>query len=510
MQELLPGSRYGSFEIVEKLGRGLTGSVYRAIYKKDGTHVALKFLEQRDASVKSYFFNEMGLLRRAKEQGRNHQHLVEYVASYTTQEPYCLATRFYDGGRELSVLLEKGVLPGLMLHVVEQVAGALDYLHYGHPDAPVVHRDVKPANIMVNEAGDALLIDLSAARHPNFMLENERGLGTPPYMPPEQYQGDEQPQTDQFALAMVAFQMLTGRQLLGSSPDRDSKQMTALRDSGYARLREALRDKPATADVLVRAVAFDWRLRYSTCEEFAYDLHRALLSDEVSLEVDVPSSVPGRSFPVGYIVMGVVAALALLLLIVRPFGGTEPPIRPTATLPVTAEAGLVASGIAITPPAGDDMSLGPTSELLPTATLGAAVGVGEVRPTGSGCALRSVDSTDGKIIDYNAQSRFIPPSVILAVLERRSDWYHVQLPDGRTGWCPGYQLSLGTTSAAPMVVARVARPPALAASPTSGWVPPTTPPEPIATLVPPTAAPTAPDYVVDQPAESGSGSSQER
>lgn len=460
MRELPPGSRYGSFEIVEKLGYGLTGPVYQAIYKKDGTHVALKFLERDDASVKSYFFNEIGLLRRAKEHGRNHAHLVEYVTSNTIQEPYWLATRFYAGGRELSALLEQGVLPGLMLHVVEQVAGVLDYLHFGHPDAPVVHRDVKPANVMVNEAGDALLIDLSAARHPNFMLENERGLGTPPYMPPEQYQGDEQPQTDQFALAMLAHQMLTGKTLLGASPDRESKQMAALRDGGYARLRASLRDMPATADVLVRAVAFDWRLRYPTCEEFTFDLHRALLSDGVSLEVDVPAPRPSRPRGIlsvaGYVFMAVFAVVALLLLVVRPLSNGDGASRPATARPPVAQAGGPAPGAAITPLSGGAAAAS-TSALLPTATLAAASGVPQgpgqlVSPAAAGCALRDIASTAGAILSYSAQSRLIPAGVSLAVIERRDTWYHVQLPDGRSGWCPDYQLKLGATSAAPAAV----------------------------------------------------------
>lgn len=451
MQELAPGSRYGSFQIVAKIGRGLTGTVYRAVYQKDGSDVALKFLEQRDESIKSYFFNEMGLLRRAKEHGRNHQHLVEYVASYTTQEPFCLATRFYEGGRELSELLDEGVPPGLALRIVEQVAGALDYLHYGHPDKPVVHRDVKPANIMVNAAGNALLIDLSAGRHPGFMRENERGLGTPQYMPPEQYHGDEQPQTDQFALAMVTYQMLTGRALLGAHADRDQKQMSALRDSGYAKVRTGLRNMPATAEVLVRALAFEWKLRYDSCEELAINLRRALSSDGVALDASASLQSPARRGQwFGYVAMGLVALVALFFLFANPFSAagqapvlTPPtPLAPTATL---TQAETTAPGIR--PPEANAPQVGPTSSLEPTTTpsngsSGAALGSGQVRPATAGCALRNIPSTDGTIIRYNAQSRLIPSSVALSVLGQRGDWYNVQLPDGRSGWCPDYQLAL--------------------------------------------------------------------
>ncbi len=509
MSELAPGSRYGSFQITNKLGRGLTGTVYRAVYLKDGTHVALKFLEQRDESVKSYFFNEMGLLRRAKEHSRNHQHLVEYVASYTTQEPYCLATRFYEGGQELTEFLRNGIVPGLALRIVEQAAGALDYLHYGHPDAPVVHRDIKPANLMVNTAGDVLVIDLSAARHPNFMLENERGLGTPQYMPPEQYEGDEQPQTDQFALAVVAYQMLTGKTILGTNPDREHKQMTALRDSGYTRVREAMRGMPATAEVIVRAVAFDWHLRYQTCEEFAYELHLALANDGVALEVTAmpPPRAASKQW-LGYAVMAVVVVVSLVLLIANPFDSGGQVARPTAAPPTVAQPTGQTSSIVLDPPSDSGTKIAPTSDLLPTTGVASgAGGGGQVSPVGDGCALRESPSTGARVLSH------VATGVPLSILGQQGDWYNVRLSDGSSGWCPGYQLSIGAV-AAPVAArpapARPAAPPAPPAPapqsvpPTAVYEPPTVAPEPPPPPPPPTATP-AP--LAPPPSDNGGGGS---
>ncbi len=440
MAKFAPGSRYGSFQIIAEIGVGLTGTVYKATYQKDGTTVALKFLEKRDESVKSYFFNEMGLLRRAKEQGRKQPHLVEYVASYTTQEPFCLATRFYEGGRELGTLLQEGISPGLGLRIIEQVAGALDYLHYGHPDHPVIHRDVKPANIMVNQEGDALLIDLSAGRHPGFMLENERGLGTPPYMPPEQYDGDEQPQTDQFALAMVAYQVLSGKTLLGMKTDRDLKQMTALRDNGYARVRTGLRSMPAAAEVIARAVNFDWQQRYPSCEEFAYDLRLALGRDGVNLEVQAPATRSrGYGQWLGYGAMGLLALLAITALFFawpssKPVIASEPTQPPTATIVQTATA-RDGPGRTLATPAPTEPQLEPTSSLLPTPTPPP-----QVKIAASGCSLREQPSTEAKIIAYSSKSRMVPAGVSVNLLEQQDNWLKLQLADGRIGWCPSERI----------------------------------------------------------------------
>lgn len=74
MPEFAPGTRYGGFQIVSLLGRGMSGSVYRAM--RDGRVVALKFLESRDEKVRSYFLNEVALLRQAQSRSHSAYHRV--------------------------------------------------------------------------------------------------------------------------------------------------------------------------------------------------------------------------------------------------------------------------------------------------------------------------------------------------------------------------------------------------------------------------------------------------
>jgi eukaryotic-like serine/threonine-protein kinase len=516
MAKFPPGHKHSQFRIVGEIGGGLTGTVYHAYDEKNRVDVALKVLERpKDQSVREYFFNEMSLLRHAKEQGRNHDHLIEYIASDTVHEPFCLATRFYDGYQELGNRLGQGVSPAFALQIVEQVAGALDYLHYGHPDAPVVHRDVKPANILVSNDGKAMLIDLSAACHQNFAIIDERGLGTPPYMPPEQYSGEEQPQTDQFALAMVMYQMLSGKTLLPQKPDRDSKHMAALRDEGYARVRKNLPQMPATTNVLIRAIAYDYKLRYHSCEEFAYELRCAMVSDGLPVTSDDVEPPPPRALPLGWIAMGVVVVIALLLLLFNPFSSTATSAArstPTATSAPSATLAPQAGndGYTIPAPRDENAALDPTSELLPTSTMAVAStgrtngGSGDTMYAGSdGCLMRSVPSTDGAVVQYSRSAAYVPASVAMELIERQGNWYHLRLPDGRAGWCPNYQMAGAASSAAPaspqpaapQPVTRpaapqpaapqpqptAAPPPPPAAPPAVEWVPPT--------AVPPTAAP---------------------
>ncbi len=486
MPELPPGSRYGSFQISGKVGRGLTGPVYRAVWLKspERTEVALKLLESRDESVRSYFLNEMNLLRRAHDQGPKPPHLVEYVTSITTNEPFALATRLYADGHDLTASIRDGMTPAQALRVVEHTAEALDYLHYVHPDAPVVHRDVKPGNILVDTAGNALLIDLSAASHQHFRLENEHGLGTPQYMPPEQYEGGEQPQTDQFALAMVAYQMLTsGKTLLNAKEDPTHRQMIALRDAGYARIYETMQTFPAAAEVITRAVAYHWQTRYPSCGEFAYDLRRALTQDGAALE---GGSASHKGFQVtwGYVGMFAAGALALVLLVVLFRGGqptapplTPPTLPPTITILVENKGRGIGEIIVPTPTAP---GLAPTTELRENAPAQSDV-AGTVRPNDQGCALRDTPSTSGGILQK------ITSDVALTVIRQQDGWYDVRLPDGQEGWCPGFQLSglTGDLAPRPAAVAPTAKPRPVRPPPAPPAPPaPTSPPEYVASPEP--------------------------
>lgn len=312
MANRAPATPHNRFRVGARLGHGMTGSVHHAV-DRDGLEVALKFLYSDDASVRAYFLSEATLLRQA--QGRRHPHLAEYVASQTIKEPFSLATRFVPGSRELTDLLRLPLAPSHVLRIVEQLASALDYLHFGHPSGPVIHRDVKPPNILIDPAGNALLIDLGAACHPGFRPARDCGFGTLPYMPPEQYDGAEQPQTDQFALAMTCFQMLTGRAFLPNNASKAQRMLEGLRDSDYRALRDGLQSLPHTAEVLARATAYAWHRRYHTCEEFAHELALALAADGAlaSPRRTWPSLL--RRIPWGYVGMAGAAILALLLLL---------------------------------------------------------------------------------------------------------------------------------------------------------------------------------------------------
>lgn len=319
-------SQFRNFEVLTFIAVGLSGEVYKARYLVDNSIVALKIFNMKHKqTVLGYCVNEQMLLREVT-QDRQHPYIVEYVTSDTTHLPYCLATRYIEGAQSLEtilkrplplgfVLLKRPLPPGFVLKVVEQIGGALDYLHYGHPKlSPIIHRDIKPHNIMIDAADNAMLIDLSIARHRFYAFEEEQGLGTPQYMAPEQYKGAEVPETDQFALACIALQMLVGRALLPRTADRAFKQLERLRDTQYAEVLQQLDGRLQTAKAIIGALQFDPTQRYTSCTEFAYRLRQSLIADGQPVDGGVPpKSVSSDSL--GYIVIGIIIILAIVTLL---------------------------------------------------------------------------------------------------------------------------------------------------------------------------------------------------
>jgi serine/threonine protein kinase len=382
MPEIPIPSRLGNFEILDLIGVGLSGEVYKARYH-DGTMVALKVLaakHHKNPTVFGYFTNEQLLLREVA-QHRRHPHIVEYLTSNLNRPPYYLATRLVEGARGLDAMLgDRPLMPAsgkpqpasFVVRVVSQIASALDYLHTGHPTySPIIHRDVKPSNILIDSNGNAVLIDFSIASHPHYALVDEKNLGTPGYMAPEQYEGREMPASDQFALAVIALQMLTGRRPLPGSATASLKQIERWRDTKHEEIVQMLGNRTHTADALRRALAYDPAARYESCEIFADQLRRALVQDGENVHAHpyhirsqlLPSHstrhVAFSPFILGWIGMGIVVVIALVMLILAvatPASGeqavpTVPLVSVTTAILAAVTAEPTSSQATLAPPA---------------------------------------------------------------------------------------------------------------------------------------------------------------
>jgi serine/threonine protein kinase len=202
---------FGRYEIVTELGKGAMGVVYRANDPLLSRTVAIKTVimssdPQEMAEYEARFNQE------AKAAGGlNHPHIVTVYDIGRSGNVAFMAMEFLDGV-ELRALMKTGspVAPARAVEIAAQVAEGLAYAH----QHGVVHRDVKPANIMILAGDVAKITDFGIARMRSAEVKTQTGvvLGSPRYMSPEQVAGKRaEPRSDIFSLGVILYEMLTGK-----------------------------------------------------------------------------------------------------------------------------------------------------------------------------------------------------------------------------------------------------------------------------------------------------------
>jgi serine/threonine protein kinase len=213
-EELKVGDRLGDFEILAIAGAGGMGVVYKARQKSLDRDVAVKVIRDEIASEPEY---RDRFLREAKLAASvDHPHIVTVYDVGDRDGRLYLVMQWVDGTDLRQLLDSSGRLtPKRAIAIGGQLAGALDALH---GVSGLVHRDVKPANVLVREvAGEdhAYLTDFGIAKPPDALESLTRTgstIGTTGYLSPEQIQGKEAgPRSDLYSLGCLVFEMLTGK-----------------------------------------------------------------------------------------------------------------------------------------------------------------------------------------------------------------------------------------------------------------------------------------------------------
>jgi hypothetical protein len=286
---LAPGDRLGGHVIESVLGRGAMGAVYLA-RNAAGARRALKvplFEGPQDEDARQRFAREMEGLARLKP----HRHVVQvHAAGLEGPMPYC-ALELIDGA-SLDKVLEAGPLsPARALEIGEQVAIALAHSHA----SGIVHRDVKPANILVRkEDGSAVLTDFGLAHLADRERLTRTGdmLGTPLYMPPEQAdaRGPADARSDVYSLGATVYELLTGRPPFSGNSLAELVKNHVLAKVVPPSTRRPELTKDVDAVVLKALEKFPGD-RYATALAFAEDLARARKGEPVTAR---SVSGPGR------------------------------------------------------------------------------------------------------------------------------------------------------------------------------------------------------------------------
>lgn len=284
------GQQFGNYRLVRLLGEGGFAQVYLGEHLHLKSQAAIKVLHARLGKAdQTDFLDEARTIARLK-----HPHIVrvldfgveeglpylvmEYAANGTLRARYPRGARFH---------LER-ILPD-----IQQVAEALHYAH----EQRLIHRDIKPENMLLDERFTVVLSDFGIATgaHSSHSQQTEAIVGTVSYMAPEQLQGKPRTASDQYALGIVVYEWLTGtRPFQGSFTEVASQHLLAPPPP----LRQHVPDiAPAVEEVVLTALAKDYKARFVSVRAFAAALEQASQSAALLFAPTLIQSLPPSALP---------------------------------------------------------------------------------------------------------------------------------------------------------------------------------------------------------------------
>ena len=266
-------TKLGHYTLHEELGHGGFATVYRATHGTLGSVVALKVLSPAlagDKNARQRFFQEA-----QTASALEHPNIVGILDLDEEQEQVFIAMEYFPGG-DLGQRIRKGGSLNIKetLRLLGQVAAALDFAH----GKGVLHRDVKPANILLGADGSAHLCDFGLVRVAEAPRMTQLGsvVGTATYISPEQAEGRAlDGRADQYSLAVIAYELLTGRVPFQGETSTAIALMHATKTPPDPSSLNP--DLPLeVGEVLLRGLAKEAAKRYPSCREFAQALEAAL------------------------------------------------------------------------------------------------------------------------------------------------------------------------------------------------------------------------------------------
>ena len=270
------------YVIKRKLGSGGMADVYLAEDQELGRRVALKLLDERHASDEQ--FVERFRREAQSAAGLNHPNIVSIFDRGRAEGTYYIAMEYLDGRTLKELLVRNGPTPiPIAIDYARQILGALAFAHRNG----IVHRDIKPHNIVVGGDGRLKVTDFGIARSgTSQMTEVGSIVGTAQYLSPEQARGAPvDPRSDLYSLGVVLYEMLTGKvPFTGDTPVEIAMKHLSQVPKPPSEWRDEV---PHDLDaVVMRALAKDPEQRYGSAEEMDADLARVARGVSVARETE--------------------------------------------------------------------------------------------------------------------------------------------------------------------------------------------------------------------------------
>ncbi len=272
VRELTTGATFaGRYQVIEELGHGGMGRVYKVQDTKIGEKIALKLIRPEaglDKKSLERFSNELKLARKIR-----HKNVCQMFDLGEDQGTRYI-TMEYIHGEDLKQLIRKvgRLSPGQAVGIARQVCEGLEEAH----KLGVVHRDIKPQNIMVDEDGKARIMDFGIARSLSGKSMTGAGtmIGTPEYMSPEQVEGkDVDQRSDIYSLGIILYEMVTGRlPFVGETPISIAHKQKYEVPEDPKKLNAQVSDD--LAGVILKCLAKDEGQRFKSAAELGAELGR--------------------------------------------------------------------------------------------------------------------------------------------------------------------------------------------------------------------------------------------
>lgn len=268
------GTKIQSYQITHFIGKGGHGAVYRACHAETGQEYALKVIlpeRTNDEKLRIRFEREAEIIRDLQ-----HPNIVNLIDSWNDEDGLWVLMEWCGGGDLREYLDRHGkVEPHRLSAILNDIAGALDLAHA----AGIVHRDMKPDNILLDDNGVAHLTDFGIAKRAGYSSITGKGMivGSPDYLSPEQILGRElTPKVDIFALGIVIYELLSGEHPFAEIKEQLKMLMAIVREDVSPIIDLPDQWMIGLNNLIRRATAKDPDERFETVTELAQEFSRVL------------------------------------------------------------------------------------------------------------------------------------------------------------------------------------------------------------------------------------------